>query len=50
MSEDPASIIRLTDGYAPFPEKKQSGGVPVLWLLNNEKNNPPWGKIARITV
>ena len=50
MSEDPASIIRLTDGYAPFPEKEQSGGVPVLWLLNNEKNNPPWGKIARITV
>lgn len=25
-------------------------GIPVLWLLNNEEVNPPWGKVARITV
>lgn len=46
----PASIIILTDGYAPFPKEHLADGIPVLWLLNNEKVNPPWGKVARITV
>jgi predicted metal-dependent peptidase len=46
----PASIIILTDGYAPFPKKRIAGGVPVLWLLNNDQVVPPWGKVARITV
>lgn len=45
-----ASIIILSDGYAPFPLEKLAGGIPVLWLLNNEEVNPPWGKVARITV
>ena len=44
----PASIIILTDGYAPFPQEKLAGGIPVLWLLNNEQVEPPWGKVARI--
>lgn len=46
----PASIIILSDEYAPFPQEKLAGGIPVLWLLNNEEVNPPWGKVARITV
>lgn len=46
----PASIIILSDGYAPFPQEKLAGGIPVLWLLNNEEVNPPWGNVARITV
>ena len=46
----PACIIILTDGFAPFPKEKLAGGVPVLWLLNNDEADPPWGKIARITV
>lgn len=46
----PASIIILTDGFAPFPEESLAGGIPVLWLLNNEDAEPPWGKTARITV
>ena len=46
----PASIIILTDGFAPFPKEKIAGGIPVLWLLNNDEVDPPWGKIARITV
>ena len=51
MRDDPpASIIILTDGYAPFPEEKAANGIPVLWLLNNDRADPPWGKIARITV
>ena len=48
--EPPASIIILTDGYAPFPEERLANGIPVLWLLNNEDVDPPWGKIARIKV
>jgi len=48
--EPPASIIILTDGYAPFPEEKLANGIPVLWLINNEEVTPPWGKIARIEV
>lgn len=46
----PASIIILTDGYAPFPNQALSDGIPVLWLLNNEEANPPWGKVARIKI
>lgn len=46
----PASIIILTDGYAPFPQEKLAFGIPVLWLLNNENVDPPWGKVARIEV
>ena len=38
----------LTDGYAPFPPESAANGVPVLWLINNEGVNPPWGKTARI--
>ena len=46
----PASIIILTDGFAPFPKEELSMGIPVLWLLNNEDADPPWGKVARIRV
>lgn len=49
MDNPPASIIILTDGYAPFPEESQSKGIPVLWLLNNTNVEPPWGKVTRIT-
>jgi len=48
MDKPPVSIIILTDGYAPFPDESMALGIPVLWLLNNEKVEPPWGKIARI--
>lgn len=46
----PASIIILTDGYAPVPKETAAMEIPVLWLLNNEKIDPPWGKVARIKV
>lgn len=48
MDEPPASIIILTDGYAPIPNESRANGIPVLWLLNNEDVEPEWGKIARI--
>ena len=47
-SDLPTCIIILTDGYAPFPDEKESLGVPTLWLINNEHVTPPWGKVARI--
>lgn len=51
MQDDlPVSIIILTDGYAPFPDEELANNIPVLWLLNNEEVNPPWGKVARIKV
>jgi len=46
----PACIVILTDGYAPFPKEHLAMGIPVLWLLNNEVVQPPWGRVARITV
>jgi len=48
MEEAPASIIILTDGYAPIPKEEAAQGIPVLWLINNEEVTPEWGKIARI--
>ena len=50
QSKLPASIIVLTDGYAPFPQEHLAMGIPVFWLLNNKDVEPPWGKIARIEV
>ena len=50
MDEPPVSIIILTDGYAPFPPEEKAGGIPVLWIINNQINTPPWGKVTRITV
>lgn len=50
MEKPPASIIIMTDGYAPYPKEHRAGGIPVLWLLNNTEVDPPWGKVARITV
>lgn len=49
-ADPPVSIIILTDGHAPFPDEKLAMGIPVLWLLNNEDVDPPWGKVARIKV
>lgn len=46
----PASIIILTDGYAPFPKPRLAMGIPVLWLLDNDEADPPWGRVARIKV
>lgn len=46
----PASIIILTDGYAPFPDEKIAKNIPVLWLINNDTVEPLWGKVARIKV
>lgn len=50
QDEPPVCIIVLTDGYAPFPDEECANNIPVLWLLNNDDINPPWGKVARIKI
>ena len=50
LNELPSQIIIITDGYDSFPPEEAAMEIPVLWLLNNEEVNPPWGKIARIVV
>lgn len=50
QEKPPASIIILTDGYAPFPQEHLAKDIPVLWLINNDDVDPPWGKVARIKV
>ena len=46
----PVCIIIMTDGYAPFPKEHLARDIPVLWLIDNDNVDPPWGKIARIHV
>lgn len=46
----PTAIIILTDGFAPFPMEYLTMGIPILWLLNNEEVDPPYGKVARIKI
>lgn len=50
MERRPAYIVILTDGYAPFPKESAARGIPVLWLLSNQVVDPPWGKVARISL
>ena len=46
----PVSIIILSDGYCDFPNEEDALGIPVLWVINNEEVNPPWGNVTRIGV
>lgn len=46
--DPPESIIILTDGCAPFPDREAAMDIPVLWIINNDYVNPPWGITARI--
>ncbi len=48
MEKRPAFIVILTDGYARFPSEEAAMGIPVLWLLDNDIVEPPWGKVARM--
>ena len=43
----PDAIVFLTDGYDNFPNEQVRKNIPVFWLINNKKNTPPWGVVAR---
>lgn len=44
----PAVIIILTDGGAEFPPESHANSVPVMWVINNERVTPPWGRVVRL--
>ncbi|MBQ8146633.1 MAG: hypothetical protein IJ039_07595 [Clostridia bacterium] len=48
INEPPACIVILTDGYCSFPDEAMANEIPVLWIINNDEVNPPWGKVTRI--
>lgn len=48
LETKPKAIIILTDGDAPFPPESARDGIPVIWIINNDKITPPWGEVARI--
>ena len=48
LDNKPKAIIILTDGYATFPKESVRNGIPVIWVMNNDKVTPPWGEVARM--
>ena len=49
MADDlPTKIVILSDGEAVYPKEEEALGIPVLWIINNKKNNPPWGQVVRL--
>lgn len=42
----PSEIVIMTDGKSDFPEYEASSGIPVLWLLTNNRVRIPWGQAA----
>lgn len=44
----PACIIVFTDGKGCFPPEEIAQGIPVLWIIDNNKVTPPWGKTIRV--
>ena len=42
----PSEIVIMTDGKSDFPEYEASSGIPVLWLLTNNRVRIPWGHAA----
>ena len=49
MEEDlPSVVIVLTDGQCVYPQKAAALDVPVLWILYDNSEEPPWGKAVHI--
>ena len=46
--ERPTAIIVLTDGYALYPPESLAEGIPVLWIIYNNPEDPPWGRVVHI--
>ena len=45
-AREPAAVIIMTDGLAPYPEEEKAKGIPVLWILTRRPDRePPWGKV-----
>ncbi len=44
----PAAVVILTDGYDNFPDEELALGVPVLWIITDQRIEPPWGQCVYI--
>ncbi len=44
----PASVVIFTDGYGPYPKESETLNLPVLWVMHNTVEEPPFGKIIHI--
>jgi predicted metal-dependent peptidase len=45
----PSILIYFTDGYGNFPEVSPKR-YPVLWVLTENHQDPPWGRTTVIRV
>lgn len=46
--ELPCGMVILTDGWASYPKEKEALGVPVLWIILDNKRDTPWGECVHI--
>jgi predicted metal-dependent peptidase len=42
------ALIIMTDGYAQYPEYNPLSHTKVIWAINNEQMNPPFGQVIRL--
>ena len=48
FTELPTAIIILTDGEADYPDEDAALGVPVMWIVIDSEEEPPWGVVVHI--
>ena len=46
----PACVIIYTDACGRFPDEADVPDIPILWLVNNNEETPPFGKTVRVGV
>ena len=48
MTSSPGAIVILTDGYADEGDESLAEGIPVLWVVINNKQDMSWGQTIHI--
>lgn len=48
--EMPSAVIVLTDGYCNYPQETAAMDIPVLWIIYDNPEDPPWGRVVHIDV
>ncbi len=48
QEEKPSVVAIITDGYAEYPKESEVPQLPVIWLLTDRGNPPPWGEAVYI--
>ena len=47
-NELPSCVVIFTDGYGPYPAETETRGIPILWIINNLRITPPFGRTVRL--